>query len=394
MVLLINSLKRKLHSFIIMAMSLPQGQCPIQCQLCEGDPKVYWKCLDCGLFMCRKCKDEVHSKFKSEREHIIIDIKEVGRRDIKENQQGSVVRQQDKVVSIFGQRNDEVSNSSTNVKLINIKEYQTNTIFVNSLAVSLNDSLWIGDGYKKGFNPLISPTALQSVKVKGDKVKVRSSFNINVSDIAVTPNNNLLLAIQEPRLKQIKAGSRKITESDFCVESCNLFSVHVTKEHGTVIAGGTKIVIVMDTEGNHLTRYENDMNTAPLFEGTIWSITSTRNGNIFVIEFIDNPRVVVLGKSGLISTYRGHPSINMTNRFHPMSIVTTPLDNVIMADCDNHTLHILDNTGHLLTIYDTMDIHIRYPRSLAINITEGPVAELYLGCLHGRKLYKMSIIGY
>ncbi|XP_063447086.1 uncharacterized protein LOC134726605 [Mytilus trossulus] len=376
-----------------MAMSLPQGQCPIQCQLCEGDPKVNWKCLDCGLFMCRTCKDKVHSKFKSEKKHIIVDIKEVGRRDIKENKQGSVVRQQDKVVSIFGQRNDEVSNSSTNVKLMNIKEYQTNTIFMNTLAVSLNDSLWVGDGYKKGFDPLTLPTALQNFKLKGDKVKVKSSFNIDVSDIAVSPNNDLLLAIQEPRLKQIKAGSRKITDSVFCAESSNLFSVHVTKD-GTVIAGGTKIVIVMDTEGNHLTRYENDKNNTPLFEGTIWSITSTLYGNIFVIEFIDNPRVVVLGKSDLISIYTGHPSINITDRFHPMSIVTTPLDNVIMADCDNHTLHILDNTGHLLTIYDTMDIHIRYPRSLAINSTEGPVAELYLGCLHGRKLYKMSIIGY
>ncbi|VDI27443.1 Hypothetical predicted protein [Mytilus galloprovincialis] len=374
-----------------MAMSLPQGQCPVQCQLCEGNPKVKWKCLDCDLLMCSKCKDKVHSKFKSEKVHRIIDIKDVG-------QQSKDVDQQDKEMS--GQSPAGEPSSQTNVELINIKEYKTRTVDISFLAVSLDGSLWIGNGdMEEGFHLFTSYTALQNVKLVGDKVKVISSFNIEVYDIAVTPSNDILLAIEGSRLKQIKAESNKVSDSVYFVELSYITSVHVTKD-GRVIVGGGKVVVVMDKDGKYLTRYEEDENKKLIFDGTIWSITSTLNGNIFVAQPYSNPRVVVLGEVVVINNYTGPPSINFEKRFNPRSVITTPMDHVIVADCFNHTLHILDNTGHLLTTYNTKDIGIEYPRSLAITM-EGPFAVLYIGCYtgscedssHTGQLYKTNIMG-
>ena len=54
------------------------AQIPVGCQLCDGGDKIQWKCLDCSLLLCTKCKDKVHLKFKNAKDHKIIDIKKVG----------------------------------------------------------------------------------------------------------------------------------------------------------------------------------------------------------------------------------------------------------------------------------------------------------------------------
>jgi hypothetical protein len=57
--------------------SIAKGQTALVCQLCENDPKLKWKCLDCGLLMCQRCRDKVHPKFSLAKDHIIIDIKDI-----------------------------------------------------------------------------------------------------------------------------------------------------------------------------------------------------------------------------------------------------------------------------------------------------------------------------
>jgi len=57
--------------------SIGKGQTALVCQLCENDPKLKWKCLDCGLLMCQRCRDKVHPKFPLAQDHIIIDIKDI-----------------------------------------------------------------------------------------------------------------------------------------------------------------------------------------------------------------------------------------------------------------------------------------------------------------------------
>ncbi|CAG2200393.1 unnamed protein product [Mytilus edulis] len=108
-----------------------------------------------------------------------------------------------------------------------------------------------------------------------------------------------------------------------------------------------------------------------MLSGLITSITSTINGNIFAAC---NRKVVVFRNTDIISIHRIHSTVNdetgINFSFSHSSVVTTPLDNVIVAYCDNRKLSILNNTGHLLTTYNTKDIGMSFPKHLAIT-TEG-----------------------
>ncbi|XP_063402708.1 uncharacterized protein LOC134686833 [Mytilus trossulus] len=58
--------------------SLKRGQAPATCNFCEEETKIKWKCINCDVLMCDKCKDKIHSKLKNSKDHNVIDIKEVG----------------------------------------------------------------------------------------------------------------------------------------------------------------------------------------------------------------------------------------------------------------------------------------------------------------------------
>lgn len=61
-----------------MASSSPEIQTPINCQFCETEKLIKWKCIDCELLICDKCKDKIHLKIKGGQEHRILDIKDIG----------------------------------------------------------------------------------------------------------------------------------------------------------------------------------------------------------------------------------------------------------------------------------------------------------------------------
>ncbi|CAC5386593.1 unnamed protein product [Mytilus coruscus] len=52
------------------------------CQICEIARGIEWKCLDCDLLMCQKCKEKIHPKFKLANEHKIVHIKDVGHKEV------------------------------------------------------------------------------------------------------------------------------------------------------------------------------------------------------------------------------------------------------------------------------------------------------------------------
>lgn len=55
--------------------SLPKGQIPVGCQLCESRNKIEWKCTDCNLLMCDRCKEKVHLRIAND--HSIVNIKDL-----------------------------------------------------------------------------------------------------------------------------------------------------------------------------------------------------------------------------------------------------------------------------------------------------------------------------
>ncbi|CAC5403161.1 unnamed protein product [Mytilus coruscus] len=54
------------------------GQVSVSCSLCEEDTRIKWKCLNCDMLMCDKCKEKIHVKFKFAKDHKVVSIHEVG----------------------------------------------------------------------------------------------------------------------------------------------------------------------------------------------------------------------------------------------------------------------------------------------------------------------------
>lgn len=363
-----------------MALSKPQLgiQSPIHCQLCEQDSKISWKCFECDLLMCSACKFKIHPKIKTAGEHRIISIKDIG--------------------SVSPSNKDPV-----NVDITIVEVYQTKLDAVFNLAVSLDGSLWIGNGdHKKGIRLFSSHTGLQHVKCEGNKLKVISSFNTDVRDIAVTPDNDLIIAAFDSILKQIKNGTNKVEDTVFDMDSDLTTCIHVTRKNKMIVGGLSKNkgrVIVMDHKGNRENVYGEDQAQGISFSRPS-RITSTSNDNIFVAE--ENPpngrgRVVVIGQGKILNIYFGHSVVNTVDKpFKPCDLTTTPVDNVIVVDFKTNGLHILNSSGLLFTYINTKEKGITTPVSIGLAMA-GNVCMLYIGCpeREGKdaKIYKLNMIG-
>lgn len=94
-----------------------------------------------------------------------------------------------------------------------------------------------------------------------------------------------------------------MTDSVYCAELNGPCILHVTKD-GRVIVSDFNVIVVMDTDGTHLIRYEEDKNQELFSEKT--SITSTINGNMFVADY-NGSKVVVFKNTDIIN--RGHSTV-------------------------------------------------------------------------------------
>ncbi|XP_071179250.1 uncharacterized protein [Mytilus edulis] len=265
------------------------------------------------------------------------------------------------------------------------KEFQTELRDINCVAVETNNSLWLSD---------FTSSLLQKVNHEGNNLDVLHKFNIQAFGFAVDNSNDLLLSTVQSRIKQIKNGTDQVIDSIYNVAPFWASTIHITKDK--VIAGvKTKdraAVIVMDLKGKQQAIYEHDSNTKSLFKWP-WHITSTHNGNMFVVDVdvaAKKCKITVLETAGkVINTYEGREEINTKNQFKCFNVATTPRDNVIVPDQENNLLYFLDSDGNYITHYNTEDIDILSPVSLAFS-TDG---QLYIGCNHEddkAKLYKVN----
>ncbi|VDI38206.1 Hypothetical predicted protein [Mytilus galloprovincialis] len=246
------------------------------------------------------------------------------------------------------------------------KQYQTELETVTFVSSSIEQTFWISSG---GF------CLVQKVKLDGNNIQVLSSYNISVYDTVY----NL---------------------SPFYPTA-----VHITSDNKILVGGnnrdflkqGRRVVILMNKNRDHERVYEHHQHKQPIFTYPL-RITSTSNGNIHVVDGGvrgNRYRVVVLEQGGdLINIYTGDREINKDIPFNPRDIVTTPRDNVIVADINTYTLHILNNAGILVTCYKTSDINIVSLCSLVFT----PTGQLYIGCstqtrskAKDAKLYEVTI---
>ncbi|XP_071169267.1 uncharacterized protein [Mytilus edulis] len=281
-----------------------------------------------------------------------------------------------------------------NASLGVVNQYQTNLSTVSYLSPCPDDSLWIACAIDE---------VLQKLKPKGTKLKTISTFNMDVYGMAVTATDDLLVSTGKSRLQMISSTTGKVTNSVYDINPFLAIDIHITSGDQVIVGGvtdeGRRAVFVLNKNGDHEAVYEHDKHNQPIFDYPS-DITTTSNGNIHVSDSDpngDRSKVVVLGKAGdVINIYNGDTEINKKVPFSPAGIVTTPRDNVIVVDIDIDTLHILNNSGHLITYIKTTDNGIERPYSLAFSQT----GQLYIGCskpgdstAKEAKIYKVNISG-
>ncbi|XP_071162326.1 transcription intermediary factor 1-beta-like [Mytilus edulis] len=283
-----------------------------------------------------------------------------------------------------------------NISLVINSEYQTELESIASVSLCLDQSFWINSGVYK---------VLQRVKPEGTNLQVLSKFNITVCGMAVTPSNQLLLCAKGKTRLQHISSSGELTDSVYDVSPLLPNDIHVISDNKLIVGAYNSelkksAVIIMNKKGDKETVYEHDQHNQPLFNSPRY-ITTTCNGNIYVVDTISDNwcgKVMVLGQEGhIINQYTGHPTINKSEPFKPINIVTTPSDNVVVMDLDTDILHILNDNGHLISYFNTKDIGIEFPNSLAFNTT----GQLYIGCTRAvgeeakdANLYEINIEGF
>ncbi|XP_071133123.1 uncharacterized protein [Mytilus edulis] len=291
----------------------------------------------------------------------------------------------------------QVVSNAVDVRIV--QQFQTDISKVVYLSLCPDNSLWISD-----------QDVIQKVKPVERKLTVESTFNIKVYGLAVTPTGDLLLVPDGSVLKQISGKTGELTDSIYNMSPLDPISIHVTKDGKVIVAAksggsawpatGRRVIFVMNQKGEHETIYEHDKNNIRLFIYPL-SITSTDNGNICLVDQLSKEyrgRVVVLNKDGdILQIYSCHDEINNEdNPFQPVNIVTTPSDNIIVAQLNNHIFHILNNCGHLIMHYNVGDAGISSAYSLCFTRNE---EQLYIGCStevgssEKAKLYEVHISG-
>lgn len=286
-----------------------------------------------------------------------------------------------------------------------VGEYQTKLEGVFHLTLSLDNLLWIGDGYhKKKIRFFSSHKGLQKVKCEGDRLQLISSFNNQIYNLAINSGNDLLLATDGPILKQIKNGTHEVVNTVYDLHSYQPISIYVTRNNKVVVGASNshkQVVIVLDNKGNPEKVYGDDQTKYISFTCPC-RITGTSNNNIFVIDSTGDEyegRVVLLGQKDISHTYSGNSIINTNIPFAPSDITATPSDNVIVVDSDSSTLHVLNPSGQLLTYISLKDKGIpQDPFSIELAMTRH-FCMLYIGTVTDKrskdkaKLYKFSLKG-
>lgn len=271
--------------------TMQKAQIPIGCQLCDSGASIQWKCVNCSLLLCHKCK-EIHQKIKNATSHKIVDIKEVIPESaknfdfcevncIEHSSQTCVFYCKTceqfictKCITKIHKGHDAVDEEEYNDELKKLLEMQRETeIKLSKLALSRDVPGKIrpwkfGSETSKVSQEQTKPTIIITrevttdlnrilvvvsysqdsliisdcvasktlhVKLTTDKMHVLSKFDFFMYDMAAISNMNFLLSGGETKLKLLDVRTGKISYSNYNVKPLLTICIHVTKNQKVII---------------------------------------------------------------------------------------------------------------------------------------------------------------
>lgn len=307
--------------------------------------------------MCNSCKDNIHERIKSTKDHEVVSYDKVG----------------------------EASTASTEVSyevISSIFNSYTTTVPVHNLLCTDDDIIYI----------VASRVIEKLIKGKMLKASIRTLMSLDepIFDIAVNKNGELLFTnlskvpespvrmflpsgeiktILDPKPMRLLALHLNTDDELICGlrEQGPSFSLHDFCVRQVVVFGRDykrKITYEFDTKGRKLFTYPARIRTNSKNVTYVLDWTNDSTGRLVAIDRIGHLKFTFSGPT----YFEG---------FNPTSIVVTPSDNIVLCDKTNDALLVLNQKGNLIAIQMVNEMNITTPCSLAIDSER----FLLIGCV-------------
>lgn len=342
-----------------MATSVKLAQSPLCCQLCDSPKAIKWKCRECALLMCDTCKHvHVHRRIKASEDHSIVSIHDI---------------QKEGTDSIPGKVISSV-----------IQAYTTNLGMVNDIILTEEEYIYLlyNPGGKDGY--------IVQARLLRNSIKISKKIDIPCMEIVKRDNE---IAFSRYYTCEIKLLSGDGSIRPFLDVAPMIPLAKHFNQQGEFIVGlreqgpalpstqfSTRKLAIFGTDNKLKFTVEFDKTGAKLFS-YIRRITTDSIDNIYAIDRIrneDDGRIVALSRHGEVNfIYAGHSSMNYAKKpFRPTDIIVTQSNSILVADCDDHALHLLNEKGEVIASQNTENHGIKLPYSLCFD-NEG---FLLIGC--------------
>ncbi|CAC5381595.1 unnamed protein product [Mytilus coruscus] len=229
---------------------------------------------------------------------------------------------------------------------------------------------------------------LQKVKFEDHHMTIKKEVKMKVYDMAKTMDGKILVSAEESDLKIYIKDRQLMTFISFA--PLKTLGLHVTKDNNIIVGlveylilpasndSIRKLVVInSDRDIQHTIEYDRDNQKMLTYPHRI----NTLNDKIVVVDVINKEfegRVVMLDRGGqLLWTYNGCKTINSNQvQFYPGDVAITSINMILVTDCENHLIHVLNSAGEAVLSKDVKSLGIDLPLSLSIDKNE----VLWVGC--------------
>ena len=260
-----------------------------------------------------------------------------------------------------------------------VDTYQSTYKSVTNILFSSDKTALIGS-----FNCKI----LQKVKFENHNMKIKKEVKITMYDMAKTMGGKILISAKESDLKIYIKEGKLVTFISFA--PLKTLGVHITKDNNIIVGlveylsfpattDSIRKLLVINSDGDVQHTIENDRDRQRLLSYP--HRIKTLRDKIVVIDVINDEfegRVVMLDHGGQLHwTYNGCKTINSDQvKFYPGDVAVTSTDMILVTDCENHFIHVLNSTGDAILYKEIKSLGIELPLSLSID----PNDVLWIGC--------------
>ncbi|XP_063412564.1 tripartite motif-containing protein 54-like [Mytilus trossulus] len=251
--------------------------------------------------------------------------------------------------------------------------YQSEVKTVSCLLLSSDNNAFIGSYQNE---------KLQNIKLENHNIKVEKEVKIPVYDMIWRNNGEILLSTTESDLKLYTKDGQLQTFQSF--SPLQTLGVHLTRDNKIIVGltdsfvmtateDSIRKLVVMNQEGDIQHTIEHDSDNQRLFNHP--RRINSFNDKIVVVDIINSARegrVVMLDYGGQLHwSYNGCNTTNSDQaNFYPRVVTITSTDMILVSDCYNHAIHILNPAGELFVCKDVKSLGIELPVCLDIDVNE------------------------